>query len=138
MAIDQGDSFSVKPKIDNIDFRVHVEQMFATLKNLEKIDNWDTYIGHLCCLLFKVYSMALICGIELNKAFSIVHESNMSKLCTSEEEAKKTVENCKLNDPRYDSPNYRNPKIIGLYLMNQQVKFSNRLIIIQQILVKLI
>ena len=105
--VDQGDSFSVKPKIDNIDFRVHVEQMFATLKNLEKIDNWDTYIGHLCCLLFKVYSMALICGIELNKAFSIVHESNMSKLCTSEEEAKKTVENYKLNDPRYDSPNYR-------------------------------
>ena len=27
--VDQGDSFSVKPKIDNIDFRVHVEQMFA-------------------------------------------------------------------------------------------------------------
>lgn len=106
---DQGDVFGGKPNIDNIEFgfRPHLDQMFATLKNLEKIDNWDTYVGNLCCLLFKVYNMAFMCGVELDEAFSIVHESNMSKVCTSEEEAKKTVEHYKLNDPRYDSPNYR-------------------------------
>ena len=40
-------------------------------------------------------------------SFDIVHRSNMSKLCISEEEAKQTVENYKLNDKRYKTPEYR-------------------------------
>ena len=103
---DQSQLYPEKPCLDNVTIS-DIRQMQTVLKNLESIENWDTYIGHLCCLLFKVYSMALMCGVDLNEAFSIVHDSNMSKLCTSEEEAKLTVQNYIDNDKRYDSPNYR-------------------------------
>lgn len=46
-------------------------------------------------------------GVNADEAFSIVHNSNMSKLCTSEEEAKQTVEWYKNNQKTYDTPAYR-------------------------------
>ena len=46
--------------------------------------------------------------ISFDKAYDIVSESNMSKLCKTEEEAQKTVEiYLKENPQRYDSPSYR-------------------------------
>lgn len=103
---DQLQLYPDKPCLDNIDIN-DIDYMKCVLKNLKTIDNWDTYIGHLCCLLYLVYSMAFQCGVNLNEAFSIVHESNMSKLCTSEDEAKMTVQNYIEKDKRYDSPKYR-------------------------------
>ena len=46
----------------------------------------------------------------MDKAFNIVHESNMSKLCTSEEEAINTVQWYKDNNTVYDSPNFKKSK----------------------------
>jgi hypothetical protein len=45
--------------------------------------------------------------IDMNKGFTLVHESNMSKLCVSEQEAKDTVAWYKENEDRYNSPDYR-------------------------------
>ena len=58
-------------------------------------------------LLFNTYKMGVLFGIDLDKSFEIVHNSNMSKLCNNEQEAIDTVEWYKKNDNRYDSPNYR-------------------------------
>ena len=50
-------------------------------------------------------------GVDLDKAFKLVHKSNMSKLCKNEDDAKQTVEWYKQKfvsgEQPYDSPSYR-------------------------------
>lgn len=58
-------------------------------------------------LLYYSYRTGLQLGVDMDEAFRLVHESNMSKLCSSEEEAKQTVQWYKDNEDRYDSPSYR-------------------------------
>ncbi len=58
-------------------------------------------------LLFDIYKLGIYIGIDLDTSFDIVHSSNMSKLCVSEEESQKTVENYKQTQTKYDSPNYK-------------------------------
>jgi predicted HAD superfamily Cof-like phosphohydrolase len=78
--------------------------------NLEKqIYNGD-YKGlseSLNNLLHVTYFCGAVLNINLDKSFEIVHKSNMSKLCLTEDLAKKTVEWYKKNESRYDSPTYR-------------------------------
>lgn len=75
----------------------------------EAVENHDFVetIDALADILYVVYGAGASFGIDLDKAFNIVHDSNMSKLCKTEEEAKETVEWYKENDERYDSPSYR-------------------------------
>jgi predicted HAD superfamily Cof-like phosphohydrolase len=42
-------------------------------------------------------------GVDANEAFRLVHESNMTKLCNSEQEAKDTVEWYKERRPEFDA-----------------------------------
>ena len=42
-------------------------------------------------ITYQAYGMAVTMGINLEEAFKIIHESNMSKLCTSKEEAEECV-----------------------------------------------
>ena len=46
-------------------------------------------------------------NINLDKSFDIVHKSNMTKVCNSEELAKQTVQWYLDNDKRYNTPCYR-------------------------------
>ena len=64
-------------------------------------------IDALADILYVVYGAGASFGIDLDKAFDIVHKSNMSKLCISEKEAIETVEWYKKNSTVYDSPSYR-------------------------------
>ena len=61
-------------------------------------------------LLRWTYIMTIILGVDADSDFSIVHESNMSKLCSTKEDAIKTVSDYKIKyiagvSP-YDSPYY--------------------------------
>ena len=58
-------------------------------------------------LLYYTYFMGIICGVDLDASYTIVHDSNMSKICNSEEEAQKTVKWYQDNDTRYDTPTYK-------------------------------
>ena len=75
----------------------------------EAVENHDfkEIVDALADILYVVYGMGTSIGVDLDKAFNIVHKSNMSKLCNTEEEAIETVEWYKNNEKRYDSPNYR-------------------------------
>ena len=75
----------------------------------EAVENHDfkEIVDALTDILYVVYGMGTSIGVDLDKAFNIVHKSNMSKLCNTEEEAIETVEWYKNNEKRYDSPNYR-------------------------------
>jgi predicted HAD superfamily Cof-like phosphohydrolase len=62
-------------------------------------------------ILYVVYGAGASFGIDLDKAYRLVHESNMSKLCADEETAQKTVawyeEQYAAGKLPYDSPHYR-------------------------------
>jgi len=61
-------------------------------------------------LLKITYSLAILYNINADNDFAIIHESNMSKLCDTEEDAIKTVESYELKYKNggspYDSPYY--------------------------------
>jgi len=57
-------------------------------------------------------------NVDYMKSFSIVHLSNMSKLCSSEQEAIETVESYKNAIPiRYEFPAYRESKVYGKWIV---------------------
>ena len=57
-------------------------------------------------ILKETYRTCINFGIDPNIAFGLVHDSNMTKFCISEQEAKDTIISYK-TDHRYDSPEYR-------------------------------
>jgi len=59
-------------------------------------------------LLYVVYGTASSFGIQADNDFDVIHQSNMTKLCQTEEIAKETVQWYKENKlDVYDSPAYR-------------------------------
>ena len=77
---------------------------------VDAVENKDIVetIDGLADLLFVTYGFFSSIGIDADKAYDIVSESNMSKICKTEEEAQKTVELYLKETPqRYDSPTYR-------------------------------
>jgi NTP pyrophosphatase (non-canonical NTP hydrolase) len=82
------------------------------MKELEHAVNNNDYVetvDALADLTYVIFGMSSRIGVNLDKAFDLVHENNMSKLCKSEDEAKKTVEHYINNKEKlgYDSPSYR-------------------------------
>lgn len=81
------------------------------MKELEEaVSNKDRKetIDALTDILYVVYGMGDCLNIDLDKSFDIVHRSNMSKICETEEQAVETVLKYK-NDPNspYKTPSYR-------------------------------
>jgi predicted HAD superfamily Cof-like phosphohydrolase len=99
-------------KPDLVKFRMslineeHEETKEATANN----DLVETIDG-LTDMLYVIYGTLSSYGIDGDHAFSLVHKSNMSKLCVSETEAQETVQWYKDNEDRYDSPEYRRADI---------------------------
>jgi len=62
-------------------------------------------------ILYVVYGMAYRLGIDADRDFGLVHESNMTKFCSSEEEARATVAQYRAKfeagESPYDTPAYR-------------------------------
>jgi predicted HAD superfamily Cof-like phosphohydrolase len=69
--------------------------------------NMDNVNHYLNDLLVAIYGTGASFGLDLDEGLDLVNKSNMSKSCSSEEQAKKTIEWYKNNDDRYDSPTYR-------------------------------
>tara|TARA_Y100001970_G_scaffold100710_1_gene126497 strand:+ start:1783 stop:2265 length:483 start_codon:yes stop_codon:yes gene_type:complete len=77
----------------------------------EAIENHDftEVVDALADILYVVYGAGSSFGVNLDEAFRLVHDSNMSKLCKSQEEAQATVDWYMENREKtgYDSPAYR-------------------------------
>ncbi|MDD4930642.1 MAG: nucleoside triphosphate pyrophosphohydrolase family protein [Candidatus Colwellbacteria bacterium] len=99
------DIFDTDPKTVTACLALINEEHKELVEAIETKDFTET-IDALADLIVVIGGMACRFGIDLDKASEIVHKSNMSKLCTSEEEAQKTVEWYKENEKRYDSPYY--------------------------------
>ncbi len=107
----------VKLRLDLI--REEFKELETAVENHDMVETLDA----LADLIYVVQGMACSFGLNLDKAFDIVHKSNMSKVCKDEEEAKKTVEYYEKNKDKlgYDSPAYRlsqNKKFYVVYNKN--------------------
>jgi len=93
-----------------------IEDSYDFLKDaIEQQDKLATML-HLENLIMYSYEALIHMGIHPGISFEIVHQSNMSKLCTSEEEAILTVKSYE-NDVRYSSPTYRESKMPGKWIV---------------------
>ena len=64
-----------------------VQELKDAIKDKDMVEVRDA----LSDILYVVYGMQYRLGIQGDEDFNIVHSSNMSKLCTSEQEAQDTV-----------------------------------------------
>jgi predicted HAD superfamily Cof-like phosphohydrolase len=93
---------------DLIKYRLSlINEEVEELKDAVDNNDFKEIVDALGDILYVVYGMGTSIGVNLDDAFKIIHESNMSKLCNSEDEAIKTVEWYKNNEKKYDSPEYR-------------------------------
>merc|ERR1712178_502674 len=85
-----------------------VKELADALKAKDMVETIDA-LGD---ILYVVYGAGGAFGVNLDQAFDLIHKSNMTKLCTTEDEAKETVEWYKNNytpDGKYpyDTQAYR-------------------------------
>ena len=69
-----------------------INEETCELNEAIKQNDFTEVIDALADILYVVYGAGASFGINLDHAYDIVHKSNMSKLCKTEEEAKETVE----------------------------------------------
>lgn len=102
----QTDIFDTRP--DRVKLRLNlIKEEVRELEDAIKEKNFTETIDALSDILYVVYGAGHEFGINLDETFRLVHESNMTKFCKTEEEAKNTVEWYKINETRYKKPSYR-------------------------------
>ena len=84
-----------------------IEEELNELKDAIKEKDFTEVRDAIADLLYVTYGTASSFGINADHDFDIIHKSNMTKLCKTEEAAKETVEWYKKNELKYDSPVYR-------------------------------
>lgn len=86
-----------------------INEEVEELRQAIKDRDFTEIVDALADIEYVVLGAYTALGIDADKAFDIVHSSNMSKLCVSEEEAQKTVQYYTENKDKlgYDSPAYR-------------------------------
>lgn len=84
-----------------------IDEEVAELHDASRAHDFTECIDALTDIMYVTLGAFTAFGVDADKAFDIVHKSNMSKLCTSEQEAQNTVEWYTQNEKRYNSPSYR-------------------------------
>lgn len=103
----QLDIFDKDPKFVESRLALIREEFSETVEAIKNKDFTEMTDG-LVDLLVVTYGMCANLGIPADKCFEIVNQSNLSKLCETEEDAQETVKRYKTEVPqRYDSPAYR-------------------------------
>lgn len=102
----QKNVFDEKPELVKLRLSL-IQEEVRELEDAIKDKNFTEVVDALSDILYVVYGAGVSFGIDLDRSFNIVHDSNMSKSCKTEEEAQQTVEWYKTNDTPYDSPDYR-------------------------------
>lgn len=111
--------FTKNPKLLSLRLALINEEVQELHEAVENGDFTET-IDALSDILYVVYGMGHSIGVDLDKSFDIVHKSNMSKLCQTEEQAKETCVWLKEYKPEYN-PAYRKTKDGSAYLIYDSV-----------------
>ena len=111
-----GQNVYAKPQLDittndkeTINLRLSlIEEEVKELKEAIETNNFTEIVDALSDILYVTYGAGGAIGVDLDNAFDIVHKSNMSKSCVSEDEADKTIQYYKDNpNLGYDTPDKR-------------------------------
>lgn len=95
-------------KIDNYMEELNIlTNKFINNTELFEIENTIEYSKLLDKIIVNIFDISSIFNLNIYDLFVIVHESNMSKVCDSEELAIESVEWYKKNELRYTSPTFR-------------------------------
>uniref|UniRef100_A0A6C0FCE8 Phosphoribosyl-ATP pyrophosphohydrolase n=1 Tax=viral metagenome TaxID=1070528 RepID=A0A6C0FCE8_9ZZZZ len=95
------------PEITNLRVSL-IEEELNELKEAVKNHDFVEVLDALADILYVTYGAGAAWGVDLQKAFDLVHDSNMSKICTSIQEAEQTVKWYKDHPEKgYPSPEYR-------------------------------
>merc|ERR1719506_1578997 len=106
------DIFDKDPKTVDLRLKLIKEEVKELADAMKEKDMVET-VDALGDILYVVYGAGGAFGLDLDRAFDLIHKSNMTKLCKTEEEAKETVEWYKKNKTGpegkypYDTPAYR-------------------------------
>ena len=101
-----------------VDLRVKlIEEEVNELKEAIDKKDFKEVADALSDILYVVYGAGHAFGINLDETFSAVHESNMTKACTSEEQALETIEYIKQTQSRYKDPSYKLSKDGKYYII---------------------
>lgn len=103
----QPNVFTKNPKL--LDLRLGlIREEVQELEDAIKNHDFKEVVDALADILYVVYGAGDSFGVDMDEVYQIVHSSNMTKICKTEEEAKETVEWYKKNKlDVYDSPNYK-------------------------------
>merc|ERR1719335_1189131 len=108
----QMDIFDTSPQIVNLRLNLIKEEVKELAEAMKAKDMVET-IDALGDILYVVYGAGGAFGVNLDKAFDLIHKSNMTKLCKTNPEAEETVRWYKKHytgpDGKYpyDTPAYR-------------------------------
>lgn len=108
--------FDKDPKLVDLRLKL-IEEEVGELKEAFENKNFKEVADALSDILYVVYGAGHVFGINLDKTFEAVHESNMTKACTTEEEALETIEYIKETQPRYKDPSYKLSKDGKYYII---------------------
>ena len=84
----QQNIFTDDPKLVDLRMKLIIEEVEELKEAVNNHDMKET-IDALSDILYVVYGAGSSFGIDLDKTFDMVHESNMSKVCKNEDEADK-------------------------------------------------
>ena len=100
----QQNIFTEDPKLVDLRMKLIIEEVEELKEAVNNHDMKET-IDALSDILYVVYGAGASFGIDLDKTFDMVHQSNMSKVCKNEDEADKTVQWYKDNSESYNEKN---------------------------------
>ena len=99
------ESFTKDPKLLQLRLGLINEEV-SELKDSIQNRDFTGIKDALSDILYVVYGAGHALGIDLNHSFNLVHQSNMTKACTTEREAIETVEYIRETEKRYN-PDYK-------------------------------
>lgn len=110
------DSYGVEPNINTQFYRqlnvvktyiADIESRLIKLDSATENQNFDEVSKSVLDIIYFTYVIGYLIGVDMDESVRLVHESNMSKICSTREEAIETVAWYKANESRYDTPMFR-------------------------------
>lgn len=103
--------------INNPTNKENICYLMENLKISQKDKKFELFEYSLGKIMFHIYELSEILSIDISKFFDEVHESNMTKKCDTEEEAKSSVNWYINNSKKYVEPSYRKSNCGKYYII---------------------